>query len=534
MNQACLRDLRTTDPDDDKDRIEYINGGLLMDSYSWILDNEQFKQWHDDQGSSLLWIRGDPGKGKTMLLCGIINEVTRSFGDDVNISFFFCQATDVRINTATSVLRGLIYSLVKKQQPLLSYVRSRYDHAGKSLFEDINAWNALSNIFTDILKDPALKNTYIVIDALDECITDLSRLLNLVVQVSSIHSHVRWIVSSRNWPEIEECLTDATRIALVSLELNEVSVGDAVRKFIRYKVHDLAEAKKYNDELRYAVYRHLSSNSQDTFLWVALVCQELNKTSRRHVLKKLMDFPPGLNALYDRMINRVQKSEDAEICKRILAVMSLVYRPINLDELVALVEVPDDLSADNEALVEIISICGSFLTLRGNVIVFVHQSAKEFLLERARIKVLLTDIKAEHLTIFLQSLQTMFKALRRNIFDIESTTVSIKEITQPSLNPLAAAKYMCEYWVDHLQEGWSGEDEGLSLDDNGGYVAKFLRQSYLHWLEALGILGSLSLGITAMLKLEDFLQVSDYLVSYNNPTSNQAALNRKMENLRIY
>src|SRR4051812_7229109 len=181
MNQACLRDLRTTDPDDDKDRIEYMNGGLLIDSYSWILDNEQFKQWQDDQGSSLLWVRGDPGKGKTMLLCGIINELARSFGNDTNVSFFFCQATDVRINNATSVLRGLIYSLVKKQQPLLSHVRSRYDQAGKPLFEDVNAWNALSKIFTDILKDPSLKNTYIVIDALDECTTDLPRLLNLVV-----------------------------------------------------------------------------------------------------------------------------------------------------------------------------------------------------------------------------------------------------------------------------------------------------------------------------------------------------------------
>jgi hypothetical protein len=98
----------------------------------------------------------------------------------------------------------LIYSLVEKQPSLLSYVRNRYDQAGKTLFEDINAWNALSKIFTDILNDPTLHNTYLVIDALDECITDLPLLLNLVVQESSPQSHVKWIVSSRNWPDIEE------------------------------------------------------------------------------------------------------------------------------------------------------------------------------------------------------------------------------------------------------------------------------------------------------------------------------------------
>lgn len=266
LNQACLRDLQTTSPYDDKDRIEKTNGGLLIDSYRWILDNEQFKQWQDNQSSRLLWIKGDPGKGKTMLLCGIINELTRSIGDNANIAFFFCQAADVRINNATAVLRGLIYSLVEKQPSLLSHVRSRYDQAGKTLFEDVNAWNALSKIFNEILKDPTLPNTYLMIDALDECTTDLPLLLDLVVQESSAHSHVKWIVSSRNWPDIEERLDTATLTAPISLELNGKYVSNAVRQFILHKFNQLAEDKKYKDELRDTVYRHLSSNSQGTFL----------------------------------------------------------------------------------------------------------------------------------------------------------------------------------------------------------------------------------------------------------------------------
>ncbi|KAL4767096.1 NACHT domain-containing protein [Aspergillus nidulans var. acristatus] len=338
LNRACLRDLRTTSPHDDKDRIEKTNGGLLKVSYCWILDNQQFKQWQHNQGSRVLWIRGDPGKGKTMLLCGIVDELTRSIGDNANISFFLCQATGVRINNATAVLRGLIYSLVQKQPSLLSHVRRRYDQAGKTLFEDINAWNALSKIFSDILKDPTLQYTYLVIDALDECTTDLPFLVDLVVQESSAHSHVKWIVSSRNWPNIEERLDGATQIAPISLELNETSVSEAVHKFIRHKVHQLAEVKKYNGEIRDTVHRYLSSNSQGTFLWVALVCQDLDRTSRRHVLKKLKEFPPGLDALYGRMIDQVRKSEDAGLCKRILATMSIVYRPIALDELTNLVE----------------------------------------------------------------------------------------------------------------------------------------------------------------------------------------------------
>lgn len=59
----------------------------------------------------MLWVRGDPGKGKTMLLCWIIDEL-QTIAPTANISFFFCQAMDDRINNATTVLRGLIYMLV--------------------------------------------------------------------------------------------------------------------------------------------------------------------------------------------------------------------------------------------------------------------------------------------------------------------------------------------------------------------------------------------------------------------------------------
>jgi len=39
---TCIRDLRLTDPSDDKKRIEDTKGGLLEDSYRWILGNPDF------------------------------------------------------------------------------------------------------------------------------------------------------------------------------------------------------------------------------------------------------------------------------------------------------------------------------------------------------------------------------------------------------------------------------------------------------------------------------------------------------------
>ncbi|KAK4207227.1 vegetative incompatibility protein HET-E-1, partial [Rhypophila decipiens] len=63
--------------------------------YRWVFDNPDFNRWRQLAESRLLWIKGDPGKGKTMLLCGIINELERPITvNGGNLAYFFCQAAD--------------------------------------------------------------------------------------------------------------------------------------------------------------------------------------------------------------------------------------------------------------------------------------------------------------------------------------------------------------------------------------------------------------------------------------------------------
>ncbi|KAI4940445.1 Vegetative incompatibility protein HET-E-1, partial [Alternaria rosae] len=247
-------------------------GGLLKDSYRWVLHNDSFRQWHEDPQSRLLWIKGDPGRGKTMLICGIIDELQASsaLAKTNTVSYFFCQATDARINSATAVLRGLLYMLVKQQPSLASHVRKKYDKASRNIFEDANAWIALVDIFTDVLRDPSLTTTYLMVDALDECVTDLSKLLGFVAEQSSASSRIKWIVSSRNWPEIEARLEQAGHKVRLSLELNAASVSTAVQVFIDQRVSELVQQNKYDERTKRAVLEHLTSNANDTFLWVAL------------------------------------------------------------------------------------------------------------------------------------------------------------------------------------------------------------------------------------------------------------------------
>jgi len=506
-NNECLIDLRITDPSKDKERIEATKGGLLKDSYRWILENADFQRWRSDQQSRLLWVKGDPGKGKTMLLCGIINELEELMAKTNLLSYFFCQATDSRINNATAVLRGLIYMLVSQQPSLISHIRKKYDHAGKALFEDSNAWFALSDMFTDILQDRNLNSTYLIIDALDECVaSDLPKLLEFIVKKSSVSSRVKWIISSRNWPSIEERLDKTGGKVRLHLELNTESISAAVNTYIQHKVHQLAQDKKYDNKTRDAVLDHLSLNANNTFLWVALVYQNLQNIKPWNVFAKLDEFPPGLDSLYGRMIEQISSSDDADICKWILASVAIVYRPVTLKELTSLADIPKDISQNLEWLAEIVGLCGSFLTIREDTVYFVHQSAKEYLIRNALATIFPSGTEEAHYKIFSRSLEVMSGTLRQDIYSLGAVGYALEQVEPPEPDPLIASRYSCIYWIDHLLDCDPTKNATNDLQD-GGSVDKFLRRSYLYWLEALSLCRSMSEGVVSMAKLEALLQV---------------------------
>ncbi|EUC48006.1 hypothetical protein COCMIDRAFT_3138 [Bipolaris oryzae ATCC 44560] len=502
-SSRCIQDLCGTDSRKDKQRIEEMKGGLLKDAYSWVLHNDSYTHWHADPESRVLWVKGDPGKGKTMLLCGIINELETStpmrYG--TTVSYFFCQANDPRINSATAVLRGLLYSLVSQQPSLVSCVRKKYDHIGRKMFEDANAWITLEDIFADVLQNPGLPPiTYLIIDALDECVTDLPKLLDFIIRHSST-SRVKWIVSSRNWPEIEDRLEQAGSKVRLSLELNPASVSRAVEFFTEQRVFELAKQNNYDERTQRAVLDHLALNANDTFLWVALACQHLQVTARRNVLRKLQLFPPGLDALYERMMQHISKKDDAELCKQVLAAVTLVYRPITLDELVTLVAPLEEVTSDAE-LREIIGLCGSFLTLSEQTLHFVHQSAKDFLLAKASQEIYPTGQEAAHQAIFTRSLQVMSTTLKRDMYGLKAIGTLIEDVQKPNPDPLAAVHYSCIHWIDHLCESklTASTPDPEHLRD-GGVVGRFLKTLFLYWLESLSLCKSMSYGVVSMRKL---------------------------------
>ncbi|KAL4948246.1 NACHT domain-containing protein [Aspergillus filifer] len=549
----CLDYFAVADPRDIKMIIHQTRGDALKESYDWILHHPQFQHWRKNNDSQVLWIKGDPGKGKTMLLCGIINELypTTKLGDSLArafLSFFFCQATDSKPSNAHAVLRGLIYMLVDTQPLFLAHVQTKFKDTGEPRFGDQEAWAALCNMFLDILHAASSDKIYIVVDALDECMQDQDKLLQFILQGTKKLSHVKWIISSRNHVRQRTRLDDSQSILSLELQENAESVSVAIGAYISNRIAEL-ESLQDDDALLEYVQQALQDKAEGTFLWVALVIQELKHVDRWKVRQVVKDMPSGLDDLYWRMMKQMKRlgNEYIKYCQLILSATALAYRPLRLLELGVVSGLPDNIAGNAQDIETMVKKSGSFLTVRDSTVYFVHQSAKDYLIEQAGLSIFPFGFPAAHRRMLTQSLQAMHKTLRRDIYDLCALGTPIDQAKLPTLDPLAAVGYSCIYWVDHLEESvkveaflrvlylyWlrlvylflrllGGVSSFTEADGlyQGGVVAStlyrnieyysaanaFLRQRFLYWLEALSLLRGMTEGILATQKLEFMLRV---------------------------
>jgi Cdc6-like AAA superfamily ATPase len=514
-DNACLRDLLVANPETERRRIEATKGGLLDDSFRWVLGNSEFQRWRSRHQSQLLWVKGDPGKGKTMLMIGIIKELLQQAKSQPSqtIAYFLCQATDPKLNNATSILRSLIYMLIRQQPHLISYLREKYDTDPK-LFESGNLFYSLSATFEEMVQGLSAATIYLLIDALDECVLDLPELLQFITTTKSTSTvQVKWIVSSRNRGDIEQALEFDNQKNKLCLELNANHVSNAVAAYIKYKVSQLTPLQR-NKVLLQQVTDQLLQKSEGTFLWVALVVQEMQKHRLSVAMVGLLEtIPRGLTPLYNRMLQQILLSESLyrELCILVLSIVTLGYRPLHLLELCLLAgSQKQQYSSDD--LGNIVGMCGSFLTIRGDHVYLIHQSAKDYLSEdKVSADIFPSGSSAIHRRIFCKSLQNLSARLRRNIYDLDDPGVLASNIAtfRPDPDPLSDLRYSCMYWLDHFFEATSTSTNQIISEDYTA-IFDFFRNHLLHWLESLSLISEVRHGILALKKLVHQQQVCDF------------------------
>ncbi|KAL8696240.1 MAG: hypothetical protein Q9201_007757 [Fulgogasparrea decipioides] len=455
------------------------------------------------------------GKGKTMMSIGLIEQIPRRQSGSTIMTYFFCQNADYELNTTESIIKGLILQLVNQQEQLTASLRRRWDTARRRFDEGITSWRMLWHIFLEMLDRCQCQRVYVVVDALDECEDEgMADFFKLIVR-TGLHqpSKIKWLLTSRPLDSAEQELLVGADQVRVSLELNLKHVAEAVKTYIACKAAELDRRQSYGPKLRQEVEIELRNRAKETYLWVSLACKRLEGVRRDEALKTIRELPPGLPAFYRRIFNQLRcgESEMVESCLRLLKVMMLAYRPLDVREVCSLTGL-----SDREVAVDaLVDRCASFIKMRGTRIEFVHQSARDYLAGKGEYSLPDFDDKYGHSDNTLSCVTCLQDGLKVNLVDLprpDSTRDLVKELQDEGKSAvLAGIGYAATFWVQHLDlaEHTLRIRNALS---GPGEISQFLRTKLLEWLECLSLLDQLPVAVKAFQILSSAADVSGVFI----------------------
>lgn len=515
IDGSCFRFLRCPDTLLIKNRLKKNKDKLLHESVDWILHDPRYISWKDGNSISLLWIKGGAGKGKTMMSISLIERLSLAQTESVVVTYFFCQNANYELNTLEAIVKGLILRLVKQQPDLSESLRCRWDAINQRFIEDLTSWQALWDVFLEMLERCKCEKVYIIVDALDECEDNgMADFLKTIVRTGLHQSYkFKWLLTSRPLASAEQELLGGSDQLVLSLELNHKHISEAVQSYITYKMNELDRRHSYGVTLRRQIEIELIEKAEDTYLWASLVCHELEGVCSDKALAIIQSVPLGLHALYYKMVKGVAKGEliMAKIYLRLLKVMMLAYRPLDTREIESMIG-PSGLLID---ITLFVSQCASLVTMRETTLEFVHQSVRDYLAGDDGRSILDTFESCDHGRIVSTCISHLTERLKVNLAGLprsDSTRESMKSNTGAE-----NMEYAATFWVQHLEAAKHTKRIQDTLSEHGE-VGVFLYTNLLEWLECLSLLGKLPHGVEALKTLKTLMVTPN--VSSNPCTCN--------------
>lgn len=148
---------------------KHARKGRLKGSGEWLLEKTEYQSWRESDTSSVLWLHGIPGSGKTKLTSLVVDQLEKRD----NLAYFYCMRNpaEPQRGRCDQILASLVRQLARtsSDKPILPPVVAQYEEAiaGLTEFED-QAWTAEESgrVLLELMGEyPAAT---IVLDALDE------------------------------------------------------------------------------------------------------------------------------------------------------------------------------------------------------------------------------------------------------------------------------------------------------------------------------------------------------------------------------
>ncbi len=511
-------DARTHFPED-------TEGLCLKGTRTQILHD--IAKWADSPHGQLLgWLTGRAGSGKSAIARTACLELRSQ--RRLGASFFFSRKYRRR-HEATDFVTSIAYQLAKSQprvaRAIAAAIAADPDLAGREKNRQMQ-WREL--VVTPLAS--LRSNVVIVIDALDES-TQADRVLPLFADLKPLQAKVRILVTSRLGTLIEGALHSSLP-APCRFDLDLESLAESTSKDISLFIRsDLAPLKEtiegQGDTSSYdAVVEKVATKSAGLFIYAKTACRYIRGTdvswdsrqstdAQERLAKVLVDKQfEGIDGLYTEILSRAttgrNQKEVAQQLHQVLELIMILANPVPEQAFKKLCPADIKPSLIKDRLDSLHSVLVVRRTPSDTVEVF-HESFRTFILEHASSDFKVDESGAHERLFGRLMLLISQKSLKMDICDLRDPATAVEETDQQKINNHLPPEiqYACRYWVSHLEQVDQTRHRNMGLVD-AGQVHHFLEKHFLHWLEALGLMGSVGTGIYAMKKLKKMLSVSYY------------------------
>ncbi|KAI0446385.1 vegetative incompatibility protein HET-E-1 [Xylaria telfairii] len=508
---------------------------LLREITSWAIDPD---------GKAIFWLNGIAGTGKST----ISRTVAQRFHDRglLGASFFFKRGEAER-GHAGRLFTTLAAQLAVKVPRVAQQIQTALDI-------DPNVCSkALSDQFQQLILNALAyargpQTLVIVIDALDECDkdADIRAIIHLLSQVKAMpHVRLRTLLTSR--PELPIRLgfrkVQGGYQDLVLHDMPQEIVTHDLRIFFKIELARIQE--EYNDSSFEDVQlppdwpsQHIDtlvSRAYPLFIIAATMCRfleparfnpddQLSKLLHYHAIGHTSDqlqstYLPILNQLISEQ-TVVNKQRLLDGFRDIVGTIVLLTEPLSARALSGILQISLPIIQNQLKLLHSVLAVPSISD--GPIRTF-HLSFRDFLLDPSRQDTheFWIDEQLTHKKLAARCIQLLSTSeiLKKDICNLCAPAVSLSQVDRQAINRYlpSEVQYACRYWVHHL------ESSGTSIQDYD-QVYVFLHTHFLHWLEALCLLGSIhsSLGMLKTLRdrckrgtcIDKFIQDADRFIRY--------------------
>ena len=473
----------------------------------------QLNEWgSSQQGKRIFWLNGMAGTGKST----ISRTLAKSFRETklLGANFFFKRGEGDRGNAMKlfpTIARQLAMHVPQLATGLQSALAEDPGIAKKALKEQFDKL-----IYRPLLSLPSsgspVQILVIVIDALDECErqSDIRLILRLLPQLQkSTTIRLKIFLTSR--PETAIRLGFKEHDDHQGIILHEIPIPIVeldIRLFLKHRLNSIGKDKGLEGWPTVDAIEALVGMAVPLFIFAETVCRFVERGRHaERLLQRFLNSQATTSAtqmdqfylpILEQLIDNCDEKEIEELLiefRDVVGTIVVLATPLPVDSLSNL------LGIERRQITELLDPLYSVLSIpthRNTPVRILHLSFRDYLLNTER-AFHVDEADAHHRTA-LYCLRVMGKLIK-NICNLSSYGMLRTEVDDRALDHIPAdLQYSCRYWVYHLTQSESRVPEQL--------VLSFLRTHFLHWLEALSLIGAISDALSMISALQSTIPVS--------------------------